>query len=216
MVDASQSNVPEINLSTMSRANKVKLAALIAQFAPQSAVYTANPAMKAAADAVVAAGPDLAAKTSDTNSKKQAFLTSVSARSASEQALDNAVEVFKSNAATYCKSEADLTSLGVARKPTKAEKGPPPPLVPPTLVTATAGKQKGTVDARATRIAGLNKYIVGLSTTNAVGSFVVQPGTASRRTLSGLVSGQQYWLQYCTERGQLRSAWSDPIPVIAR
>ena len=216
MADLPLTYDPEIPVSKLKRGGKVSLAALVGQFAPTSPVCAANPAMKAAADAVIAAGPVLAAASADTTTKKQAYLASVTVRATSEQAIDNALDVFSSNAATYCKSAQDLASLGVSQKPTKAEKGPPVPLVPPVTVTAKAGAQKGTIDARAERIAGLSKYILGLSTTGVPGSFTVQPGTASRRTLSALVSGQQYWIQYCTERGQLRSAFSDPIPVVAR
>ncbi len=40
-------------------------------------------------------------------------------------------------------------------------------------------------------------------------------GVAAKRTITGLVSGQGYWLKYCTERGALRSAWSAPVYCVA-
>jgi hypothetical protein len=44
----------------------------------------------------------------------------------------------------------------------------------------------------------------------------VLPGTSAKRTIEGYVSGKQYFIHYCTERGQQRSAWGDPVPVLAR
>ena len=159
---------PEINTSKLSRVEKTALVALIAQFAPQSPLCAANPPLEAAVDDLVLKAADFSTKNQDATTKQQAFFAAVTARGTSKVAVDNALEVFKSNAKTFCKSEQDLKNLGVSRKPTKKEKGPP------------------------------------------------VPGTSSTRTLTGLVSGQQYWIRYCTERGQTRSEWSAPILVTAR
>ena len=208
---------PEINISKLTRAQKTGLVALIEQFAPNSALYTANASLKAATDDLIVKAADLSTKNQDATTKQQAFFTAVTARGTSEVAVDNALEVFKSNAKTYCKSEQDLKNLGVSRKLPKKEKGPPAALVAPATVTGKPGKALGSIDTQAKRIAGLSKYILAISVSPITPtSFEVLAGTASKRTLTGYVSGQQYWIRYCTERGQLRSAWSAPILVTAR
>jgi len=208
---------PQITLSQLSRAHKISLIALISQFAPASTLYAANPPLKAAVDDLIVKGSECDTKEKDALAKQQAFFSAVTARGASETALDTALEVFKSNAKAFCKSEQDLKDLGVSRKLTQKEKGPPVPLVAPATVTAKPGKKLGSIDAYAVRIAGLTKYILAISPNPITpSSFEILPGTAAKRTSEGYVSGQQYWIRYCTERGQERSEWSAPVLVTAR
>jgi hypothetical protein len=77
---------------------------------------------------------------------------------------------------------------------------------------------KGGILAHALKMAGLFKYICAISTdatSTTTGTYTVQNGTAAKRTITGLVSGQGYWIKYCTERGVLRSAWSTPVYCVA-
>jgi len=91
------------------------------------------------------------------------------------------------------------------------------PLTFPVVVTAKpAAKVKGAILAHAKRITGLTKYICAVSVDPPTPtSWVVQNGEQARRTITGLDSGKGYWIKFCTERGSLRSDWSQPVYCVA-
>jgi hypothetical protein len=202
-----------LNVSKMDTGSRIQLAALIAQFAPQSAVYAANPLLKEAVDAVLQAGVTLDAASKDTDAQKQAYLASIVIRDTVQGQFDAHAAVLKASAQNVCKTEQDIQSLGLHRRPAKAA---PAPLVPPKVIIAQPGKEKGSISVHALRMPGLTKYVAEICDGPTPGNFQPLPGTTARRTLVGYVSGQQYWIRYATERGVTRSAWSEPVPVVAR
>ena len=103
-----------------------------------------------------------------------------------------------------------------ARDPNRLVRGPAVIPVPPETVTAIPAKKVKGILAHAVKIPGLYKYYCSISTDpTSTGTYTTLNGTAARRTITGLVSGQGYWIKYCTERGSVRSAWSNPVYCVA-
>ena len=202
-----------LNLARLGTAGRAKLATLVGQFAPNSAVYLAVPSVKEIADKVLAGGVDLQAKQKDVEVKKKAYAMAVVARDTSDQQLAAHLNAYRGVASSVCKAALEVEGLALS----KAVPSPPVPLSAPTKVTAKAGKEKGSFTSHAVRIPGLQKYIVEVSVeTVTATSFQQVAGTGAKRAFAGYESGKGYWIRYCTERGQQRSAWSDPVYVVAR
>jgi hypothetical protein len=202
-----------LNLASLGINGRTALAKLVLKFAPQSAIYLSNPTIKDLADKVVAGGADVEAKQTDVDIKRKAYLSAVVARDTSDGQLCVDIVTYKDAARAVCKTPQDLEALALAHTP----KPPQIQLTVPEGLTAKTGKAKGTFDGQCKRIAGLGKYICQVSADPITPtSWVDQPGTASKRVFSGFESGKGYWIRFCTERGQHRSGWSDPVYVIAR
>ena len=203
----------ELNLSQLGIAGRLTLLAVITKFAPKSTQYTGNPTYAAAVDKVVAHGPTLTAADSTADTAKKAAQQALAARDTEVAATDGDLNVLKALAETILVTEADFQNNGFNRRVRK----PSAALVPPEVVTATPPRKgKGAIVAHAVRLAGLYKYICAISTdATSTGTYTVLNGTAAKRTLTGLVSGQGYWIKFCTERGQNRSAWSTPVYCVA-
>jgi hypothetical protein len=135
------------------------------------------------------------------------------ARDTETALTDGDLHVLKALADTLFKTEADFHANGLNQK----IKSAPAALLPPVTVTAKSGKKlKGSILVHATRLPGLFKYICAISVDPITAtSWTVLPGTPSKRTLTGLVSGQGYWIRYATERGVNRSDWSAPVYCVA-
>jgi hypothetical protein len=203
----------ELNLSQLGVLGRLTLIALITKFAPASSQYAGNAAYKAAVDKVVAHGPTLTAAQNTAEAAKKAATVAVVARDTETASADGDLNVLRAMGETLFQTDADFQNNGFNRRIRK----PPVALVPPETVTATPGKNaKGAILAHAIKIAGLYKYICAISTDpTSTGTYLVQNGTAAKRMLTGLVSGQGYWIKYCTERGSVRSAWSAPVYCVA-
>ncbi len=215
MSDAHSISNPQadIKLSTLGIAGRLGLLALIAKFAPTSSQYAGNPSYKAAIDKVIAHTPTLTAADSGAEAAKKAASLAIVARDTEVAATDADLNVAVAMGESLFKTDADFQSNGFKRR----VRSPPVALVPPEVVLATPWKKaKGGIVAHAIKIPGLYVYICAISTDpTGTGNYTVQNGTAAKRTLTGLVSGQGYWLKYCTERGALRSAWSAPVYCVA-
>lgn len=203
----------ELNLSTLGMAGRLSLIAVVAKFAPFSIQYANNAAYKAAVDKFIAHGPTLTAADQGADAARKAATAAVAARDAELAATDADAHVLKAQAEAILKTSVDFQNNGLNRR----VRNPPVPLVPPEVVTATAAKTaKGSIVAHAIKLPGLYKYICAISTdATSTGNYSVLNGTAAKRTLTGLVSGQGYWVKYCTERGSNRSGWSTPIYCVA-
>ena len=202
----------DLNLSKLGIAGRLTLLAVITKFAPKSTQYTGNPAYAAAVDKVVAHGPTLTTADNTAETAKKAAQQSLAARDTEIAATDGDLNVLKALAETILVTEADFQNNGFNRRIRK----PPVALVPPEVVNATPAKKVKGILVHAVKLAGLYKYICAISTDAAsTGTYTVLNGTAAMRTLTGLVSGQGYWIKYCTERGQNRSTWSIPVYCVA-
>jgi hypothetical protein len=199
--------------SSLGTTGRVSFAAMLAQVAPQSAIYTGNTPVKTAIDALVKAGAALEAAATAKETAKQVYFTAIGAEVAAQAAYDVAAGVVRGTLPLYCKTAQDLESLGCARKVKSASV----PLVPPVLVTGRPDKDPGSIYTHAHRISGLFRYILEISVDPVTPtSWEEQPGGTATRKLTGLVSGKLYWLRWCTERGTKRSTWSVPISVTAK
>jgi hypothetical protein len=203
----------DMNLGDLGKVGRVQIASVIGQFAPKSTLYQTNASLKQAADDIIAAGADLDAKIKAKEAAKQTYLTAVGAEATSQRAFDNTAGVFKAQAQIFCKTAQDAQNLGCNRK----VKRPKVALTGDLKIDAKPGADLGSILLHVTRIPGLEKYVAEISVNPMTAtSWQPLPGTTARRKLLGLVSGQQYWIRFCTERGTDRSSWSEPVPVIAR
>lgn len=203
-----------LNLTRLGAAGRTQLAAVIGKFAPQSAIYQSVGSIKELADKVIASGLDAEAKQKEVNVKKKAYLGAVAARDTSDQQLAADLTAYTGAASGVCKTEQDVENLGLSKAP---DRSPPPPLTPPVTVTARTGQVKGSFSSTAKRVPGLDQYVAEVSPEPMTEtSFLQAPGTGLKRDFSGYESGKGHWVRYCTERGQERSAWSEPVYVVAR
>ena len=201
-----------LNIAQLGILGRLTLIAIVAKAAPNSPFYS-DAEVKAIVDRVVAHGPTLTAAHNDAEAKKKAAIAAITLRDDEVAATDKDVGLLRAKAVAVCKTEADLQTLGLARR----AKPSPPDLVPPVKNTAVPGKKaKGTIDVHALRIPGLSKYICAISPDPVTPtSYTVLNGTAARRTITGLESGKGYWIKFCTERGDQRSDWSAPVYCVA-
>ena len=202
----------KLNLAQLGITGRLALLALIAKFAPTSSQYASNPAYKAAVDKVVGHTATLTASDDGAEAARKAATVAVAARDTEIAATDADLNVVKALGESLFKTDADFHANGFNRRVRK----PPVPLVHPETVTAAPAKKVKGILVHAVKIPGLFKYICAISTDAvSTGTYTVLNGTAAKRTLTGLVSGQGYWIRFSTERGSLRSDWSTPVYCIA-
>jgi hypothetical protein len=202
-----------LNLAQLGIVGRLTLLALIQKFAPTSPQYASSAPYKAAVDKAVGHATTLSAAEATAEAAKKAATVAIGARDTELAATDADLNVLKALGESLFKTDADFHANGFNRKVRK----PPVALVHPETVTAQAAKKvKGAIVAHADKIEGLYKYICAISTDpTSTGNYTVLNGTAAKRTITGLVSGQGYWIKYCTERGSNRSEWSTPIYCVA-
>ncbi len=201
-----------LNLSQLNVAGRLTLLALLVKFAQNSTQYKTNPAYQAAVDKAVAHVPTLTTANNTAEAAKKAATVAIGARDTEIAATDGDINVAKALAETLLKTDADFQTNGWNRR----IRGPAVLLVFPETVTATPGKKVKGIVAHAVKIPGLFKYYCAISTdASSTGNYTVLNGTAAKRMLTGLVSGQGYWIKFCTERGSVRSAWSNPVYCVA-
>jgi hypothetical protein len=201
-----------LNLSQLGVVGRLALLALIAKFAQKSTQYANNPTYKAAVDQVVAHQLTLAAANNGAEAARKAATVAIAARDTELAATDGDLNVLKALGESIFKTDADFQNNGFNRRVRK----PPVALVHPETVTAAPAKTVKGIVAHAVKIPGLFKYICAISSDAlSTGNYTVLNGTAAKRTITGLVSGQGYWIKYCTERGALRSDWSTPVYCVA-
>src|SRR5262245_690137 len=88
----------DLTLSKFDIADRIKLAALIAKFAPKSAIYGSDAVVKDSADALINDGVALDAANKDAEAKKQAYLAAIATRDALQQQFDTDAAVLKASA----------------------------------------------------------------------------------------------------------------------
>jgi hypothetical protein len=202
-----------LNLSKLGTPGRLTLLALIAKFAPGSTQYAQSTEYKTAIDAATAHVPTLTGAENNAEAAKKAAVVALVARDTEIASTDADLRIAAAMAESLFKTEADFHNSGWNRR----IRNPPVALVPPETITAVASKKvKGAIAAHAVRLPGLYRYICAISVDPITAtSFAVLIGTASKRTISGLTSGTGYWIRYCTERGDQRSAWSAPVYCVA-
>jgi len=204
----------KLNLSALDIDGRIALSSMLAKAAPQSAVYGSNPFLKGAADKAVQRGDDLQAAATAAHNAEMKLSAAKAAVVVAEARFDRDVLCLKSAAEATCTTEAELNDLGFNRRQPKAA---PEPLTAPESIVAKMGKDKGTMVVQAKRVGRVSTYVAEISP-DPIGPATWQsiPGTGVRRTLSGYQSGAQYWVRFRSVRANEESAWSDPVPVVAR
>ena len=85
----------------------------------------------------------------------------------------------------------------------------------PVTVTTASGNVIGGAIAHCKAHRGIKIYRLEISADGG-NTWTEVPGTYARRKITGLVSGTKYLVRFATVRGNQQSAWSLPVPVIAR
>jgi hypothetical protein len=202
----------QANLSQLDVMGKLTLIALLAKFAPNSTQYAGNADFKSAADRVIAHGPTMKSAHDDAEQAKKAAETAANARDVEVAAFDGDFNILRAIAETILKTDADFHANGLTRQ----IRGAHVPLTSPGVTATPSKRVKGAIVARAKRITGISKYICAISVDPVTPtSWIVQNGTQSLRTITGLESGKGYWIKYCTERGANRSDWSIAFYCVA-
>ena len=202
----------KLNLSQLGVPGRLTFLALLAKFAQNSTQYAGNATYKAAVDKAVAHTTTLTSADNTAETAKKAATVAIGARDTEIAATDGDITVLRALAETILVTDADFQTNGWNR----LVRGPAVIPVPPETVTAIPAKKVKGILAHAVKIAGLNKYYCAISSDpTSTGTYTTLNGTAARRTITGLVSGQGYWIKYCTERGSVRSAWSNPVYCVA-
>lgn len=124
-----------------------------------------------------------------------------------ERQLDAVLNALKKNAES--ETRGDATKLATCGAPVKGAPAPVGPLPAPSNLRVTGGDQEGTLDAMCDPVDGSSSYIFRHSTTPTGPWTEGYKGTASRCTIPGLVSGQEYYVQAAALGAAGQSPWSD-------
>jgi hypothetical protein len=202
-----------LGLSRLGIDGRKKLLSVIAQAAPQSGLYSADPVLKDAADKVIESGAGLEAAEKTLNGAEQSAVTAKSGLVAAQELFDKDLLFFKSAAETKCKTEKELNDLGFNRRSRAASV----PLSAPEAIVAKPGKEKGSMIVRAKRVGSISTYAAEISA-DPIGPSTWQaiPGSGGRRMLAGYVSGARYWVRFKALRANEESPWSEAVSTVAR
>jgi hypothetical protein len=216
MAQAQKAKVLQIKLnpSMLNTGDRIKLASVLTQMTPKSAVYASTPALKEVADKTLASGAAVQAAAIDVNDAELTLAAARSVLAATQTEFDKDVLCFKSVAEHSCKTEDEINGLGFNRRGPKAA---PAALTPPDSIVVKEGKEKGSMVVHVQR-AGRGGAFKAEISPDPVGPGTWQsiPGTGGRRMLTGYVSGASYWIRFRSVRANEESAWSNPVVAVAR
>ena len=106
-------------------------------------------------------------------------------------------------------SKGDPVKVATTNAPIKGEGAPVGALAAPGNLRLTTSDQEGALDGMCDRVYGAASYLARYST-SANGPWTQgYAGSASRFTLTGLVSGQEYFVQVCAVGPEGPGPWSD-------
>jgi hypothetical protein len=191
-----------------SRADRAEV---IAGMAPTSPLYLSQPEVKAAADALVSAGTDLAGALTAQNKADTQAANARDAVVEKTAAYDSAYSVFTAVLRKYAKSPADVTTLGMGtRQPVNNT------LAMPIAVEAKFNVLKSAISIYIQRAPGMLTVAVEIShdPTNPA-SWTRLKGTGARRTVTGYTPGT-YYVRAASLTAQDQSDFTDPVPVTVK
>jgi hypothetical protein len=203
----------ELSFRELNDAGRHTLAGSIAQLAPSSPLYAANPSIQTSVAALAKKDTTLAQSNTTVENDKKKLVTDTAAETVARTAFDaelNSLVGLTENTAT---SAADIASM--ALKPqvrALIQKGPPP--VPDGIDTKYPKKGHGeaTVTVQAPKGARWQFTVQSSPNPPTATSWGLLVGTGRTRTLTG-ASGTQEWVRAARVRGQLQSDWCTPVLV---
>lgn len=165
---------------------------------------------------VSAASDALETADSTAQTARAAAKTATSVRDQKESALDLLVTQLAAHVESVSgDDETKILSAGMDVRATSAPGSEPPRQ--PQGVAATEGDHSGEIDVQWDRISNARSYVVESSTDPNNPALWKQAlvVTTSHATLSGLTSGQRYWVRVAAVNAKGQSGWSDPATKIA-
>ena len=197
-----------LNLTKLSRADKVSLVNTIAAKAAQVAGFP-NPNPKQTE--LLAARDNAVAQASARDAQEAALKSANADLQVADRRLDEALSAHARQTEEVTGGDgAQIALLGYTLAGTPQPVGPMPK---PESVTATVGDNDGQIDGAWNRVYGAKSYEVQSSPDPIVdnnGWVHALTATRSSVTLSGLPSGKKRWLRVRAIGAQGPGPWSDP------
>ncbi len=182
----------------------------ITKMAPQSALYTGNPAIKAAVDAASQITSDLKTQNEVVTEIGKQLIDAKQTLTNTREKYGKAIVVVRSSVASVATSLDQLTALGITGQVGVTA---PAPLTPPTGVKVELGTTHGQFRASAVCL-GHSKFGAQVSA-DPIGAatWTELPGAGKVRIVTGHPSGALVWVRFRTLKGRNASDWCTPVPV---
>jgi hypothetical protein len=190
---------------------RVNRAANVAQVAPTSAIWKAQPTLESAGNNLITLGTNLKAGLTAVSALESQLATARSNYGTLTLAYDVGYNAWVGSVEQYSTSPADVTGLGMLPL-TLGEYV----LEAPLGLTATYNPTTALINALVHRAPGLKQAVLQIST-DPIGpaTWKQLTGTGLRRALSGYAPGT-YWLQAAHVRANTQSAWTAPVAVTVK
>lgn len=199
-------------LSDMNDTELLDLAGNIGKLAPKSQLAMANPAVAAAADAVVTKAATFATSRKSASDLAKQATDAAATASSDREGLRGDVGAFVAAVLSVATTPDDLT--GVALTPRDKIVVPTtPPAVPDAFVITKPRYQKGYADISVQEPAGTHGRYYAECSADPIGTWTRLPGTGKSRRVTG-ASGARVWVRFARVRGQQESGWSEPQLVV--
>lgn len=201
----------KLNLSKLSIGEKLELAKQIAQAMTGNPNFTTpNPTLTQISTAV--------ANLETARGEVLALRNEAKAKTVVQNQLEDLLDELLTRLASYVENVTDnpaiITSAGMS---IRGEAAPVGQLEKPTAFTVTVGDSDGELDISHNAIFGAHSYVIHISTQGPPAATWVyaKSTTKSKETLTGLTSGQRYWVRVAAVGPAGQGPWSDAVSRIA-
>lgn len=201
-------NVGADKASIQSRVDRGKA---VAAAAPASPIYKNEPGVKAACDAYVERGAQLAAADSALQITELAAAKARSARDAAQEDHDSAYDLYVANVERHAGTREEVQGLGLTILARSSYA-----LVAPLGIRARFDAQANILHVSVTQAPGLRSCVVEMSSDDAEPrSWTRLPGVGSRQEVANPTPGT-VWLRAASVSATEQSAFSPPIAVTVK
>lgn len=179
--------------------------------APTSAVYQNAPQVKAAGDALIERGVQLAAAEDGVQAAEMNAAKARSSRDALVQSWDVAYDLYVAQVEAQSPTAEQVVGLGL----TVQDRGSYA-VAPPVEVRARFDVRRNAIIITVTRAPGMRSCVVEISTSAAEPRIWTRlPGTGARREVSEPEPGVT-WVRAASSRAQEQSGFTEPVAVTVR
>jgi hypothetical protein len=185
-----------------------ELVGAIDKNAPSSTLFAGNPVIQAQVAAVKSTNATYKSALATAGASARQHATDVAAANTAKTAADKAIRLLADLVEHDAQTEAEITGMAFEAY---AGKPPAPPLEPPVVDVTPGRKGSGKATAAAHETGRTRRKYAAESSVDGV-TWSTLTGSGKSRKLAGK-SGATIWVRFALQRGQLQSAWSNPVQI---
>ena len=206
------SNRVRVNVGTDKESvkSRVDRCTGVATAAPKSPIYQAKPEVKAACDALVARGAQLAAADAAVQAAELELAKARGARDVVQTGCNAAYDVCVAQVEQNATTTEEVLGLGFLVLGRGSYE-----IAPPTEVRARFDGARNTIRIQVLRAPGMRSFVIEFSSDVEPRTWTRLPGLGSRRAVANLAPGT-YWIRAASVRANEQSEFSAPIAVTVR